>query len=183
MGYFTFVLSRLFWLGPRNKFRVAEIREIVEIAESSARPLTYWRRGKWGLGACLSISQLWWYLYDLVFSVSVSLSLSTVILHVIQTWLKYLSVLGPSLCLLAQILFLNCILLFTLLQLSPIFPPLPTSLQLPRPSGTPHTVVRVSGSYIYVLWLIPSPFIQYHPSLWHLSVCSMYLCICFYFVC
>ena len=87
--------------------------------------------------------------------------------------------------------FFVLFLLLTLLQMLP-FPALhsytahlhPTPNLLP--SGHHHTVVCVYGLCIYALQVIPSPcFIQFPlsplPPLWHLSVCSMYPCVCFYF--
>ena len=46
----------------------------------------------------------------------------------------------------------------TLLQFSQLFPlcPPPPSLP-PTPTVIPHTVVHVRGSFIHVLWLVPSP--------------------------
>ena len=66
-------------------------------------------------------------------------------------------------------------------QLSPLFPPLPTSTK-PTTSGNP-TPYHVQGSCIYVLWLIPSPsFIQYPPSPWRaVSIFHVFM-LCFYFV-
>ena len=55
----------------------------------------------------------------------------------------------------------------------------------PTPSANPHIIVLVHGSCINVLWLIRSPsFIQAPPPPpWQLSVCSMYLCLCFHSIC
>ena len=65
-----------------------------------------------------------------------------------------------------------------------LYPPntYPPSL---RPSPSPSGHVCVYGLCIHVLWLIPSPcFIQSpsSPLLWQLSVCSIYACLCFYFI-
>ena len=78
-------------------------------------------------------------------------------------------------------------LLFILLQLSPLFPslPPPSSPQFPPPSDHHHTVVCAHGPCLCVLWLIPSPFFIRSPPpppLWQLSVCSIYLCLCFYVI-
>lgn len=63
--------------------------------------------------------------------------------------------------------FFTLLLLWTLLQMLPFAPPLPTFTQPSPlfPSGHHHTIVCVHGLRILVLWLIPSPcFIQF-PSL------------------
>ena len=59
----------------------------------------------------------------------------------------------------------------------PLLPSLP-----PTPTVNPHTLVPVHGSCIHVLWLIPLPSLnQSPPHLLQLSVCSMVLCLWFYF--
>ena len=68
----------------------------------------------------------------------------------------------------------------------PPFPHLclpPPSSLLPSP-GLHHTIVCVHGLCSYVLWVISSPSFIHSPSpLGGLSVCPMYLCLWFYFVC
>ena len=80
------------------------------------------------------------------------------------------------------LLFLFYILFFMLLQLFQFF-----SLCLLHPVPPPLTPTvnpQVYGSYIYVIWLIPSPSFNQSPlplTLLKLSVCSTFLCLCFYF--
>ena len=77
--------------------------------------------------------------------------------------------------------FLNLLLLFN--YICPHFPPLLSSA-LPTPSHTqssPHTVL-VPRYFINVPYLDPSPsFPSYPPTLWSLSVCSLFPCLWFCF--
>ena len=84
------------------------------------------------------------------------------------------------------------ILLFMLLQLSPLFPLCPPPPISP-PTGNPHAVVHVHGSWIltHVLWLIPSPSFTQCPSpcspliavsLFHGPMSLFLLCSLVYFV-
>ena len=67
----------------------------------------------------------------------------------------------------------------------PNFPPLPSSiLSTSAPTVHHHSVVHVCGSFIHVLWLIPSPFFTIPflpPFLWQLSVYSLFPCPWFCF--
>ena len=66
----------------------------------------------------------------------------------------------------------------------------PIFLLCPSPPSPPPTVVRVRGSFIHVLWLVPSPFHHYLPSssplaavsLFHVSKPLVLFCLLAYFV-
>ena len=58
----------------------------------------------------------------------------------------------PNLPLIVFILIF--VILLWLSQFFPLCPPLP--IPLPAPTVNPHTVVYVRGSFIHVLWLVPS---------------------------
>ena len=75
------------------------------------------------------------------------------------------------------------------LFLSPFSPTLPTSTYhlSPFPSDHHHTV-SVSIYYMYFMFFVFNHLTFFHlahqpPPLWQLSVCSMYPCLYFYFVC
>ena len=73
--------------------------------------------------------------------------------------------------------------LFMLSQLSYLFPFIASTQPAPT-SIVPHTIVHVHGSFVYVLWLIPSPLSNsphLPPPLLRLSVCSMFPRLWFYF--
>ena len=60
---------------------------------------------------------------------------------------------------------------------------------LPTPIVNPHSIVHVHGSFIHVIWLVPSPSCHYSPfsspraavSLFHVSVSPVLFCSLVYF--
>ena len=83
------------------------------------------------------------------------------------------------------LIIFNLNILFMLFQLSQFFPFPPSTQPPPTPTVNPRTIVHVHGLFIYVHWLIPShlstsPHLP--PPLLHLSVCSMFPCLWFYYM-
>ena len=71
--------------------------------------------------------------------------------------------------LLSLSVFKNCFSI-KLCQFCPLCPP-PTH-HTPTPTVNPHTVVHAHGSFIHVLWLVPSPSFHHHPPLLPASHCQ-----------